>query len=77
MERVVKINERLLADSFNVTGLDYIDEVIQAGLVVLVKSRLGKQRIVREYRGAFEWQTDPDLDDDSNLGKSKVVKAIR
>ena len=48
MERVVKINERLLADSFNVTGLDYIDEVIQAGLVVLVKSRLGKQRIVRE-----------------------------
>ena len=77
MERVIKINERLLADSFNVTGLDSVDEVVQAGLVVLVKSRLGKQKMVREFRGAFSWRADPEFSNAVNAGQSKVIKAIQ
>ena len=82
MERVININERLLSDSLHIAGLDSVDEVINMGLVVLLKTRLGKQKILREYRGAFDWQADPELNeaelnDAIETKSSTVVKAIR
>ena len=58
MEKTVSINDQLLADALNVSGLEAVDDVVHLGLRLLVRARLLKQGKIRNYRGAFSWDAE-------------------
>jgi len=58
VDKRVSIDERVLGDAMHLSGLESVDEVIQQGLNMLVNIRLGKQRLIRKYKGRLKWDTE-------------------
>ena len=58
VDKRVSIDERVLDDAMHLSGLESVDDVIQQGLNMLVNIRLGKQRLIRKYKGKLKWDTE-------------------
>jgi len=58
MRTNVVIDDALMDDALNATGLRTKREAVELGLRTLV--RLKRQGAIREYRGKFDWQGDLD-----------------
>jgi Arc/MetJ family transcription regulator len=58
MRTNIVIDEKLMNDALQATGLKTKKEVVELGLKILVK--LNRQKQIRELRGKLEW--DGDLD---------------
>jgi Arc/MetJ family transcription regulator len=54
----IVIDEKLMNDALQATGLKTKKEVVELGLKILVK--LNRQKQIKELRGKLEW--DGDLD---------------
>lgn len=59
MEDDLVINEKLIEEAINVTGLQNKQEVIELGLKTLIK--LKQQEKIKAYRGKLQW--DGNLDE--------------
>ncbi|MBD2499056.1 type II toxin-antitoxin system VapB family antitoxin [Anabaena azotica] len=53
MEDNLAINEKLIEEAINVTGLQNKQEVIELGLKTLIK--LKQQEKIKAYRGKLQW----------------------
>ncbi|HEY9802255.1 MAG TPA: type II toxin-antitoxin system VapB family antitoxin [Leptolyngbyaceae cyanobacterium] len=53
MEDNLVINEKLIEEAINVTGLQNKQEVIELGLKTLIK--LKQQEKIKAYRGKLQW----------------------
>jgi Arc/MetJ family transcription regulator len=58
MRTNIVIDEKLMNDALQATGLKTKKEVVELGLKILVK--LNRQKQIKELRGKLEW--DGDLD---------------
>lgn len=58
MEKLVTIDDRLIADALHMSGLIREEDVIQLSLKMFTKIRLKKQEIVKRYMGTMEWSAD-------------------
>jgi len=58
MRTNVVIDDRLMEQALNVSGLHTKKDAIEAGLKLLV--RLSKQERVKKYRGRLPWEGDLD-----------------
>ena len=58
MEKVVSIDERVLGNAMHLSGLENVDDVIQQSLNMLIDIRLGKQGLIRKYKGTLKWDTE-------------------
>jgi Arc/MetJ family transcription regulator len=58
MRTNIVIDEKLMNDALQATGLKTKKEVVELGLKILIK--LNRQKQIRELRGKLEW--DGDLD---------------
>ncbi|WP_422135840.1 MULTISPECIES: type II toxin-antitoxin system VapB family antitoxin [unclassified Endozoicomonas] len=59
------IDETLMHDALEITGLKTKREAIEKGLRLLIK--LSRQELIRQYRGKLNWEGDLDclrVDDD-------------
>ena len=51
MERVINLDNRLIADAMSLSGLQNIEGVVGLSLAMFVKTRLKKQEFIRRYKG--------------------------
>ena len=51
MERIVKINDKIITDALHLSGMRNVNSVISLSLEVFVKSRLKKQEFIKRYKG--------------------------
>ena len=58
MEKLVSIDVGLLGDAMHLSGLESVDDVIQQSLNTLINIRLGKQELIRKYKGTLKWDTE-------------------
>jgi Arc/MetJ family transcription regulator len=58
MRTNIVIDDKLMDESFRITGLKTKREAVEQGLRTLI--RLGKQAQIRKYRGKLNWQGDLD-----------------
>ena len=59
MRTNIEIDDKLMEDALNATGLKTKKEAVELGLKVLIK--MNKQGSIRALRGKLKW--DGDLDD--------------
>jgi hypothetical protein len=51
VERVINLDNRLIADAMSLSGLQNIEGVVGLSLAMFVKTRLKKQEFIRRYKG--------------------------
>jgi Arc/MetJ family transcription regulator len=56
MRTIIVIDDKLMRDTFRVTGLKTKREVVEQGLRTLL--RLSKHAEIRRFRGKLDWQGD-------------------
>lgn len=67
------INEKLIEEAINVTGLQNKQEVIELGLKTLIK--LKQQEKIKNYRGKLQW--DGNLEElRTNPSPSKLIISL-
>ena len=57
METLVTINDKLMTDALGITGLSNDNEVIELSLKMMIKLRLKKQEVIKNYKGQLSWET--------------------
>ena len=57
METLVTINDKLMTDALGITGLSNDNEVIELSLKMMIKLRLKKQEVIKNYKGQLNWET--------------------
>lgn len=75
MEKLVNIDETLVSDALDLSGLSNQDDVINLSLRMFLKIRLKKQEIIKRYKGTLKWQAVVSSKD-SSIARREEIRAV-